>query len=478
MMKTKITFALTLIISVLAINASAQYKPTIDEALPESALLLSRYIQVPSVTGSEKQAGEFLADVCREKGLHVEVFPETTDGGFNFAASLYPLHEGKPNIIFLNHIDVVPPGPDSAWTFPAFSGVIHDGMVWGRGVLDMKGMTIMQLLALDQIKQENPNGPELPYNITILAVSREEVDNGGAKSIIENQFERLNPIVVFGEGGAGIRGLSFSQPDQLFFTVSVAEKKALWLKLVLEIPSSGHGSVPPLEYTNQMMIRALVRLLNSKTKLQFDETTAGMFQTLGKHERGVKRTVMNNPRFFKFLLKPAVKKEPILLATLTNTVTITNMSNPALASNQIAQEIQVMLDCRLLPSTDKDEFIGSLKRALRSSKIQFTITQETPSAAPSKPGEFYQLFKNAITRVHDGGVVVPTLFPAYSDNTFFRNMGVPVYGINPVYLTIDQLKSVHNFNERISIDELEKGRQVYTQFLKSLISQQQISAKK
>jgi acetylornithine deacetylase/succinyl-diaminopimelate desuccinylase-like protein len=73
---------------------------------------------------------------------------------------------------------------------------------------------------------------------------------------------------------------------------------------------------------------------------------------------------------------------------------------------------------------------------------------------------------------------VPALFPAYSDNTFFRNMGVPVYGINPVYLSLEELKSVHNFNERISIDELEKGRLVYLTFLRGVIGQQQISARR
>ncbi len=474
-MKIKNNFLLTLLVSV-SICFTLLAQPVEYTELPESARLLSQYIQVPSVSGSEKEAGEFLAGVCREKGLNIELFPQTTQGGFNFAASLYPLSENKPNIIFLNHIDVVPPGPDSAWTFPAFSGTIHDGMVWGRGVVDMKGMTIMQVLALEEIRDYYLG--ELPYNVTILAVSREETDNGGAKEMVNSFYQHLNPVVVFGEGGAGIRGLSSSQPDQLFFTVSVAEKKALWLKLVLEIPSSGHGSVPPLEYTNQVMVKALARLLNKKTKLHFDETTTGMFQALGRHERGIKRTVMGNPRLFKFLLKPDVKKEPILLATLSNTVTITNISNPVLASNQIAQEIQVMLDCRLLPSTDKKEFIGSLKKGLKASNIKFSITQETPSAAPSRPGEFYQLFKNAITTVHSGSVVVPTLFPAYSDNTFFRNMGVPVYGINPVYLTHDQLKSVHNFNENISIEELEKGRRVYRQFLNSLVNRQQLAVKK
>jgi carboxypeptidase PM20D1 len=473
-MKTKKNFSLTLLAyALLCFTLYAQ--PIEYTELPESARLLSQYIQVPSVSGTEKEAGEFLAGVCKAKGLNVELFPQTT-GGFNFAASLYPLSENKPNIIFLNHIDVVPAGADSSWTYPPFSGAIHNGMVWGRGVIDMKGMTIMQLLALEGIKQSYRD--ELPYNITLLCVSREEVDNGGAKAVIAEHFEQLNAIVVFGEGGAGINGLSSANPDQVFFTVSVAEKKALWLKLILEVPSSGHGSVPPLEYTNQVMVKALNRLLDRKIKLEFDETTTGMFKTLGQHERGIKRTVLKHPRFFTFLLKSSVKQEPILLATLTNTVTVTNIANPPLAANQIAQKIEVTLDCRLLPGTDTKGFTDDLKKAMKSARVNFTIAQETPSATPSRPGIFYQKFKNAIETVHAGGVVIPTLFPAYSDNTFFRNMGVPVYGINPVFLSLEQLSSVHNFNEHIAIEELEKGRQVYSLFLNNLIDLQKITAKK
>lgn len=66
---------------------------------PVSVVFLSQYIQVPSVTGSEKAAGEFLANACREMGLHVRLFTEETDS-YNLAASLYPLEMGKPESKF------------------------------------------------------------------------------------------------------------------------------------------------------------------------------------------------------------------------------------------------------------------------------------------------------------------------------------------------------------------------------------------
>jgi carboxypeptidase PM20D1 len=330
--------------------------------VPESATLLSQYIQFPSVSGNEYQAGDFLATVCREKGLVVETF--TGSGtGYNFAASLYPLQEGKPNIIFLNHIDVVPAPPDSTWKFDPFSGTINNEIVWGRGALDMKGMAIMQLLAIDEIKRSN--FIDLPYNVTLLSVSREETDNAGAKGVAQQFYDYLNPVVVFGEGGAGISGLSSSQPDQIFFTISVAEKKALWLKLTVNIPTFGHGSIPPLEYSNQVLIKALGRLLDQKIRIEFDEVTSGMLKTLGRYEKGIRKSAFKHPQLFKALLSPSLKKEPMMLATLTNTITVTNILNPDLAINQIAQQAHVMLDCRLLPGTNSTEFLKTLRKNIK-----------------------------------------------------------------------------------------------------------------
>lgn len=124
-------------------------QPQQDESasLPESALLLSRYIQIPSVSGQEKEAGEFLAAQCKEKGLYIEVFNSHT-GGYNLAASLFPLSSGKPNILLLNHIDVVPAGHDSSWQHRPYSGAIRRDTLWGRGTLDMKGVAVMQLMAI------------------------------------------------------------------------------------------------------------------------------------------------------------------------------------------------------------------------------------------------------------------------------------------------------------------------------------------
>ncbi len=465
-MKKLLTIRVLICILQLSLPGFAQP----DTTTHESALILSQYIQRASVSGNEKEAGEYFASICKAKGLFVEILSDDQDR-YNFTASLYPLTSGKPNILLLSHIDVVPAGDEADWTHGPFSGTIHNNEVWGRGAIDAKGLAIMQLMALLEFKKEAADF-EYPYNVTLLAVSAEESDSkNGAEYVVENYFDQLNPIVVLGEGGAGVSNLLESNPDQKLFCVSTGEKQAIWLKLIIDLPTSGHGSVPPNEYANQVAVKALSKLLRKKQKIEINEANKPMFKSLGKLEKGIRGVALKNISFFKPLLTPVLRKVPEIRALVTNTYTVTNISNPTGSTNQIAQQTIVSLDCRLLPGTDKGKFIAEIKKSLRKQHLRVEIELETINARESTiKNLFYQNFKKSIEEVHQGSKVIPILFPAYTDNSFFRKRGVPVYGIVPVHLTSELMESVHNSNERLPIKSLLQGIDVYKSFLQKQLT--------
>ena len=97
------------------------------------------------MSGNEKKAGDFLKQVCRNNDLHIADFG-SEDGQYNFAASVFPLSSQKPNIVFLNHIDVVPESKSELRE--PFSGNIEDGVIYGRGTIDNKGAALMQLYGI------------------------------------------------------------------------------------------------------------------------------------------------------------------------------------------------------------------------------------------------------------------------------------------------------------------------------------------
>jgi acetylornithine deacetylase/succinyl-diaminopimelate desuccinylase-like protein len=397
-------------------------------------------------------------------GLHVEILTDKKDS-FNFAASLYPLHLNKPNIILLNHIDVVPAENPEKFKYPPFSGTIAEGQVWGRGAIDNKGMGVMQLLALDHFV-ERAFREDLPFNVTMISVSGEETGGYTGAKVVSEQFkQKLNGVVLFGEGGTGIPKLITNNQKKRVFTVSTTFKRSLWLKLTLKMNTSGHGSVPPSKYAVQEKIRALYKIVRWNRKVMFSKTTRLMFREIGRLEGGFKGLVLRNLGLFRPLAISAMRKNDIIYSLITNTITITGVNTPLGAPNIIPQEISVILDCRLLPEVETNDFLNEIIKVLDNKDVKIEIIQEDKMAKPSEIGHYYKKMEKALKAVFQGCDVIPILMPASNDNNYFSSLGMPAYGILPVFMTMDHIESIHNINERIPIESLEQGKRVYINLL-------------
>lgn len=434
----------------------------------EAALLLSEYLQIPSVSGNERNAGQFLAAYCAENGLEVEYLTVKEDS-YNFTASLYPLSLGKPNIILLNHIDVVPAGDKKLWTYEPFSGKIVDGYVWGRGAIDAKGLGVMQLMALLSMKSK-ADSVKLPFNVTLLCVSGEETGGAtGAALIVRYFLQYLNPVVVFGEGGSGLKGALAGKPQVGLYGISVAEKRPLWLKLELQQITFGHGATPAPQYANKSMIEALNRVNSRKLKLEFDKSNRLMFRKYGRAVGGFNGFFIRKINWG--ILSPFVKsflhKNPLYKALVTNTITFTNLYNPPGPPNKIANSASAVLDCRLLPGTSKKAFLRYLTNLIDDPNINIKVlNDESVSGGFSKPNIFFDAMEAAITSFDPLAEVIPILFPATTDNSHFRSYGVPTYGLIPAIISQEMIASIHSVDEKISLKALQEGVAVYTNFLR------------
>lgn len=433
----------------------------------QATLLLSEYLQYPSVSGNEKEAGQFLANFCKNNGLVVDYYSEE-QSRFNFSASIYPQSLGKPNIVLLNHIDVVPAEDSLNWKYDPYSGTIADGYIWGRGAIDAKGLAVMQLMAILEMKQR-ALVEELPYNVTLLSVSGEELGGSNGSKIITDFFlEYLNPVVIFGEGGSGLKNVLYSKPEKDVYGISLAEKSTLWLKLELTHDTFGHGATPVKNYANKLMIKALNRINSRKTKLKFNRSNRLMFRKFGKAEGGVRGFLIRNINWW--ILQPFVKKiiqdDPLFTSLVTNTITVTNIYNPPGPPNKISKYSSATLDCRLLPGTNKKAFLRQLKNIIDEPELEISIINESPQGNFTKINDFYKCMEEAIMDHNPEAEVIPILFPATTDNSHFREEDVPVYGLIPAVLNQESIENIHSANEKISLEMLESGITVFTSFLR------------
>ena len=435
---------------------------TMDQALSE-------YLKIESVSGNERLAGEFLKDICKDNNLHITDMGNN-NGNYNFSASIYPLSLAKPNIIFLNHIDVVPAGNLSKWKEPPYSGRITKDEIWGRGAFDNKGAAIMQLFSIIEIANKYKN-EELKYNITLLAVSCEETQcNGGAKYVVDNYLNILSPIVVIGEGPPAISGIIKNNSNQSVFGISIAHKRALWIELELDIETNGHGSVTPKEYSNKEMVISLNKLFQKKQKLIFNNLNTNILKNLGVHEIGIRAFILQNPYIFKFILAKQIRKTSELLALFTNTITLTSFNSHNDVINIIPNKVNALLDCRLLNSQSSELFIKELKSFLDNEKIKIKIINEMPEMTPSSVDNiFYLNMKESILQKYPNSCVIPLFTPNFNDTGIFRSKKIAAFSTIPVNLDIEYLSYIHNYNERIPRSILKEGKEVYVNFIEKSI---------
>ncbi|MFD1292562.1 M20/M25/M40 family metallo-hydrolase [Lutibacter holmesii] len=451
-------------------NQVAHTQNNIDTPTLKIEETLSRYLQFNSTSGQEKEAGEWLKALCKEKGLFVTEMGQE-NGNYNFSASLYPLSKKLPNIILLNHIDVVPEGDLEKWEFPPYSGTITDTEVWGRGAFDNKGNGIMQLFSILDLKAKYKD-TQLPYNITFLAVSVEETQgDGGAKFVVKNYLEELNPAMVIGEGAPGLIGILDPESTTPLFGISVAHKRALWIELELSIKTFGHGSVSPKSYVTKDMNEALHRVLKKKSKVVFNDLNVEFLKQLGAIEKGFTGWVLKHPKLFKWALTSKLREKEELFALFSNTITCTGVHSEGDAINVIPSKVTATLDCRLLPYESSEQFLSDLRKKLKNDAIQISIKENMPGVTPSDTESiYYKSIEKALLTMYPKSDIISTLLPNFNDVGAFRLFNVPGYAITPVILSRAYLEKIHNENERVPIEILEKGKDSYAAMIVEILN--------
>src|SRR5579872_6776387 len=96
--------------------------------------LTKALLACPSITPQEAGCHRIISQRLKALGFKLESFP------FGEVSNLWArFGEEEPLFVFAGHTDVVPPGPESAWLFPPFEPMEHEGFLYGRGAVDMKG---------------------------------------------------------------------------------------------------------------------------------------------------------------------------------------------------------------------------------------------------------------------------------------------------------------------------------------------------
>src|SRR5690606_18183592 len=135
--------------------AGSMPNETITNELSETAKIARDLIRIDTTNrgggdaNPERPAAEYVAEYLRGLGLAPQIF-ESAPGRASLVARVAGAEPELPALVLHGHLDVVPADPAN-WSVDPFAGVVKDGMLWGRGAVDMKNMDAMILTAVAEL---------------------------------------------------------------------------------------------------------------------------------------------------------------------------------------------------------------------------------------------------------------------------------------------------------------------------------------
>jgi acetylornithine deacetylase/succinyl-diaminopimelate desuccinylase-like protein len=438
-------------------------EPDWQQVTAHAGELLAQYIRIDSSNppGRTVDTVAFLQQQLRAAGIATEVLMPAPDKPILLGR--LSGHGGQPQpIVLLNHMDVVPADP-ARWSFAPFAGEVRDQIVYGRGALDMKGMAIAQLLAL-QLLAERAEQPR--HDVLFLAVPDEEVGGTmGAAWLAQHRPDLLDAAGVWDEGGIGVSDVL---PAPALF-ISVTEKQVLWLRVVAEGPA-GHGSRPFADAAPRRLIQAVGRILDNPPAPRLTPIAREVFRRVGARVGGMEGFAMrrlSNPVVWLFA-DGLLQQEPWSAAMTRDTIALTVLSG-GYKPNVIPERAEAVLDCRLLPDTKTEPFLDQLGKLIDDPAVKIEIIQ-APEPAPASPTEnpLFVAMRQAAQRVYPDVVVTESMTTGGTDSRFFRRRGVPAYGFFPVLISKQLTASVHGVDERLPVADLGKAVRVIYDALRTL----------
>ncbi|MDH3402337.1 MAG: M20/M25/M40 family metallo-hydrolase [Acidobacteriota bacterium] len=414
----------------LLLLACRAERPAAPAPLSEAAGWLQAYLRLDTTNppGGERAAAELLAGVLAEAGVDHELL-DAGDGRPSLWAFLPPTEPaaGAQTLLMLHHMDVVPAGP--SWRAPPFGGEVREGELWGRGAIDAKSLGVAQLAALVALAREG--GPRRRGVALFAAADEERGGRLGVERWLTLRPELLDGVAaVVNEGGSN-RGFGGRLH---WWGIEVAQKRPLWIEATAGDPAA--------------LVAGLRRLVDLPPSWRVSPAVRFTFGELAPHYNDHWRAIFLDLDRFVLPGGPTVQLLP-------------GMATFFLDSLQ-ANELEVLpdgrgrarIDVRLLPDSDAGAWLPRI-RGLLGPAIEVEVLLSAP-AVEASPWD--GPWVGALTRVL-GPVapVVPQMGAGITDSRFFRERGVPAYGLSPFILDGELMRTIHGRDERIPLAELERG---------------------
>ena len=440
----------------MATSQSTETFPSIED---EAVSICQDLIRIPSINygegkGDEKAVADYVVKSLAEVGIAATIYEAATNR-CNVIARIKGSDSNRPGLVVHGHLDVVPANA-ADWSVDPFSAEIKDGMIWGRGAVDMKNVDAM-ILAI--VRSWSRTGFIPSRDIVLAFFADEEAGMSfGSRWMTEN-----HPEVFAGcsEAISEVGGFSVTVADgkRLYF-VEAAQKGIHWMKLTAK-GRAGHGSMMNDDNALTALTEAVAKIGRYEWPQRYTKTVKVLFKRIAE--------ATGRPydeKDLRPLLKEIGPTERMIGATLQNTANPT-MLEAGYKANVIPGSASAVIDGRFLPGYEDE--LNKTIRAIIGDDIEIETISRDIALEIDFEGDLVDAMCNAIIKHDSEGIPVPYLMSGGTDNKALSELGIIGYGFSPLQLPadLDFMALFHGVDERVPISGLHFGVNVLKDFMEN-----------
>lgn len=447
----------------LAFALPAAAGPDVPPAISAQALeILKRSVafQTSAGQGQVPAYAAYLSGVLREGGFAAGDITITPMGETATLVARYPGRDPKAKpIVIAAHMDVVAARKED-WQRDPFTAVVEDGFVFGRGSADNKfGLTTM-VATLLWLRQENFR----PRRDILLALTGDEETTQDTTAELAQTLKHAEMLLNSDAGGAYLD----DGGKPVVYAMQAAEKTYMDFRVIYTSPG-GHSSRPSKDNPIYALARALEKIAAFRFPARSSELTRAYFRatgplTPGELGQAMLRYADDSTDRAAFDL---LASHPEYVGQL-GTTCVATMLQGGHAENALPQNAMANINCRVFPGESVDSVRETLTRVIDdpAAKLELVGTPVPSDASPLRD-DVMKALRRAIELRAPGLPIVPVMSAGATDSLYFRNLGVPSYGVGGIFMHPKD-NFAHGLNERVPVASIDGALLQWRSLLRDL----------
>ncbi|RYV52665.1 M20/M25/M40 family metallo-hydrolase [Pengzhenrongella frigida] len=402
----------------------------------------------------ERAAAEYVMASLTEVGLDPEYY-ESAPGRANVVVRLPGEDPTLGALVLHGHLDVVP-AQASDWQVDPFGGEERDGLLWGRGAVDMKDMDAMILAVVRQMARDGRR----PARDVVVAMFADEEAGGafGARWSVDHRPDLFEGAT---EAISEVGGFSVEIDGKRAYLLQTAEKGLAWLRLIAD-GRAGHGSQVNPDNAVTHLAAAVARIGLHDWPLTLTPTVRRLLT--GVADLTGTRFDEDDPAGIDRLVAALGPAARFVGATIRTTAAPTQLA-AGYKANVIPGRAEATIDVRYPPGHGDETFATLAELAgehVRFERVHQDIALEVPFE-----GDLVDAMVAALRAEDPGVAVLPYTLSAGTDNKSLSRLGITGYGFVPLLLPadLDFPGMFHGVDERVPTDSLKFGVRVLDRLL-------------